>query len=91
MFYRHNVALKGKFVLLNLDLISGIKCVHLLTNNSLVKVGILQTLFRSLEICVYPYNGSEYYCLYIVYTRISSDLNSVQRMPTFTKLLSVSR
>ena len=50
--------LKGKFGFLNLDLISGIKYVYLLTDNSLGKVGLLQTLFRSLEIRVYPYNGS---------------------------------
>jgi len=51
-------SLKSKFFFLNLDLISGIKNV-LLTDNSLVKVGVLRTLFRSLEIQVYPYNGRE--------------------------------
>ena len=37
-------------VFLNLDLISGIKYVHLLTDNSLVKVGVLRKIFRFLEI-----------------------------------------
>ena len=37
--------LKGKFVFffLNLDLISGTKYINLLTDNSLVKVSVLQT------------------------------------------------
>ena len=42
-------------VFLNLDLISGMKYVHLLTENSLVKVGVLRKIFRKLG--VYPYNG----------------------------------
>jgi len=47
--------LKGKFFFfLNLDLISGKKYAYLLTDNSLVKVGVLRMIFRSLEICVYP-------------------------------------
>ena len=33
-----------------LNLISGMKYVHLLTENSLVKVGVLQKIFRFLEI-----------------------------------------
>ena len=33
------------------------KYVHLLTENSLVKVGVLQKIFRQLAIGVYPYNG----------------------------------
>jgi len=42
---------KGEFSLfLNLDLISGMKYVHLLTENSLVKVGVLRKIFRFLEI-----------------------------------------
>jgi len=50
--------LKGKFMFvcfffLNLDLISGMKYVHLLTAKSLVKVDVLWTLFSSLEIRVY--------------------------------------
>ena len=49
--------LKGNF--LNLDLIYGMKYVHLLTENSLVKVGVLQKIFRFLVIGVYPYNGRE--------------------------------
>ena len=52
--------LKGEVCFfLNLDLISAIKYIHLLTDNSLVKVGVLRTLFRSLEIRVYSYNRSE--------------------------------
>jgi len=54
-----SLCLKEKFVFLNLDLISGIKYVYLLTNNSLVKVSVLRKIFRLLEIRVYPYNGSE--------------------------------
>jgi len=50
---------KGEVFFLNLDLISGMKYVHLLINNILVKVGVLWTLFRSVETRVYPYNGSE--------------------------------
>ena len=42
---------------LNLDLISGMKYVHLLTKNSLVKVGVLQKLLKQLAIGVYPFNG----------------------------------
>ena len=33
------------------------KYVYLLTENSLVKVGVLRKLFRKLAIGVYPYNG----------------------------------
>ena len=33
------------------------KYVYLLTKNSLAKVGVIQKLFRKLEIGVYPYNG----------------------------------
>ena len=51
--------LKGKSFFLNLDLIYGMKYVHLLTENSLVKVGVLRKIFRSLEIRAYPYNWSE--------------------------------
>ena len=47
--------LKGNF--LNLDLVSGMKYVHLLTENSLVKVGVLRKIFRKLAIGVFPYNG----------------------------------
>ena len=39
-------ALKGKFLFLNLNLISGIKNVHLLINDILVKVSVLRMLFR---------------------------------------------
>ena len=35
------------------------KYVHLLTENSLVKVGVLRKIFRFLTIGVYPYNGKE--------------------------------
>ena len=44
--------LKGKFVFffLNLDLITDIKYVQLLTDNSLVKVSVLRKIFRFLEI-----------------------------------------
>ena len=45
------------FLFLSLDLISGIKYVYLLTDNILLNVGVLRTLFRSLEIRIYPYNG----------------------------------
>ena len=38
--------LQFKGVFLNLDLISGMKYVYLLTENSLVKVGVLQKIFR---------------------------------------------
>jgi len=42
---------KGELrVFLNLDLISGMKYVHLITENSLVKVGVLQKIFRFLQI-----------------------------------------
>ena len=53
--------LKGKFVFfcLNLDLISGMKYVLPPSDKSLTKVGILRALFRSLEIRLYQYNGSE--------------------------------
>ena len=37
-------------VFLNPDLISGMKYVHLLTESSLVKVGVLRKIFRKLEI-----------------------------------------
>ena len=50
--------LKGELrFFLNLDLISGMKYVYLLTENSLAKVGVLRKLFRKLAIGVYPYNG----------------------------------
>ena len=45
------------FFFLNLDLISGMKYVYLLTENSLAKVGVHRELFRKLAIGVYPYNG----------------------------------
>ena len=44
------VDLKGNSGILNLDLISGMKYVHLLTESSLVKVGVLRKIFRFLEI-----------------------------------------
>jgi len=42
--------LKENSVFINLDLISGMKYVYLLTENSLVKVGVLRKIFRFLEI-----------------------------------------
>jgi len=51
------MSLRGIPAFLNLDLISGMKYVYLLTENSLVKVGVLRKLFRKLAIGVYPYNG----------------------------------
>ena len=54
-FFFHK--LKGELrFFLNLDLISGMKYVYLLTENSLVKVGVLRKLFRKLAIGVYLYN-----------------------------------
>ena len=50
---------KGELRYINLDLISGMKYVHLLTENSLVKVGVLRKIFRSREIRVHPYNRRE--------------------------------
>ena len=41
---------RGTPVFLNLDLISGMKYVHLLTENSLVKDGVLRKIFRFLQI-----------------------------------------
>ena len=41
---------RGTAVFLNLDLISGMKYVHLLTENSLGKVGVLRKIFRFLQI-----------------------------------------
>ena len=42
--------LKGNSGIFNLDLISGMKYVHLLTERSLVKVSVLWKIFRFLEI-----------------------------------------
>ena len=50
-------SLRGTPVFLNLDLISGMKYVYLLTEISVAKVGVLWKLFRKLAIGVYPYNG----------------------------------
>jgi len=55
--HEYNICQRGTLVFLNLDLISGMKYVYLLTVNSLAKVGVLRELFRKLAICIYPYNG----------------------------------